>query len=117
MAIIRIQSANANTISGGVQTLTLGSNPIDGNNLYCITATPSSNQPTSITQTGATWTSLGTMSADAGFMTLWEACNVSGASTTISINTTAATLISFVIEFSGVESVDFDTRYGNFHVV
>lgn len=98
ISLVNSQAYNINTTqpSGGATNITLGWTPTNGNTLILTLGyhLNSSADITSITQTGATWQKAINENAVVGQPSngdaeIWYASNISGASTSISVNLTA----------------------------
>lgn len=116
-AITRIQFAS-NTIVGTSLVLQLNQVPVNGNSeiMSIGTSAPGTGAVTSIVQTGATWTSAVQTSNPGVETEIWYAEGVSGASTTITINTGSTFTIDVVVaEYSGLKtSGSFDVSASSF---
>lgn len=108
MAISRIQSTTATTTAGSTIAVTYGSSPTNGNFLVATISTKRTTSPvTSITQTGATWvlaiSIVGTTIGANNTTDIWYAENISGASTSVTVNLGGSTNASCVFaEYSGL---------------
>lgn len=106
MAITRVQSTTATAVGSTTVGVTWGASPTNGNFLVCVIGTTggSANRVSSISETGATWVKA-VQSDNAGGVScdIWYALNVSGASTSVTVNL-AASLNAAVcfVEYSGI---------------
>lgn len=108
MAITQVQSTTATTTAGTTIAVTYGSSPTNGNFLVCVIATKRTSSPvSSISQTGATWVQavgvIGTTLGANNTTDIWYAENISGASTSVTVNLGGSTNASCVFaEYSGI---------------
>lgn len=105
-AAVRVQTETCNNTGATSISCGMASTPINGNALIAIIGTrgTSDNRVSSITQTGATWTRQAQRSNASGVTTeVWAAFNVSGASTTVTVNLAASLKASaIIVEYSGL---------------
>lgn len=113
MAFAQVQTKSGTRFGGGTTlAITLTSSPTNGNTLIAVISYNNStaSRVSSISQTGATWARVvqsqdGSGNADCG-TEIWAAFNVSGASTSITVNFAAASLVAtgMFAEYSGFTS-------------
>ena len=103
--VSRVQTASGGrrgVDTGTTYTITLGSNPTDGDALYILTAT-GGGTVASISETGATYSQVKISTSGTLNTELWQALNIAGASKTITITLSGQLgSVGICAEYSGI---------------
>ena len=103
-ALVLAQTQTASTAAASSLGITMGVTPINGNSEFAIISDNATGTVSSISQTGATWVRAdGTTNGSGPTIELWYALNISGASTSITVNMSGSVATGAVVgEYFGV---------------